>query len=206
MNQWDLLEAIDGWPAATRPPARTRSRWPADADGRGADRAAARERPASTAAHELIVVHVSAGNPFRRWPEPAFIDAGRGARGDVAEPADRAELRPVGSGRGRARIAAAARTALGRAATGCVEFGEFDLAELRALVERSRLFIGGDTGPAAHCRHHRDADSGNIWTDASPRGRRPGAIRGSRPNRSKSQGCRAGRAISGSVSLAIFDV
>jgi ADP-heptose:LPS heptosyltransferase len=28
-----------------------------------------------------------------------------------------------------------------------VEFGEFDIAELRALVERSRLFIGGDTGP-----------------------------------------------------------
>jgi ADP-heptose:LPS heptosyltransferase len=28
-----------------------------------------------------------------------------------------------------------------------VEFGEFGLAELRALVGRSRLFIGGDTGP-----------------------------------------------------------
>jgi ADP-heptose:LPS heptosyltransferase len=28
-----------------------------------------------------------------------------------------------------------------------LEFGEFDLAELRALVGRSRLFIGGDSGP-----------------------------------------------------------
>jgi ADP-heptose:LPS heptosyltransferase len=28
-----------------------------------------------------------------------------------------------------------------------LDFGEFDIAELRALVGRSRLFIGGDTGP-----------------------------------------------------------
>jgi ADP-heptose:LPS heptosyltransferase len=28
-----------------------------------------------------------------------------------------------------------------------VEFGEFDLAELRALIGRARLFVGGDTGP-----------------------------------------------------------
>ncbi len=28
-----------------------------------------------------------------------------------------------------------------------LEFGDVDLAELRALVERSALFIGGDSGP-----------------------------------------------------------
>ena len=28
-----------------------------------------------------------------------------------------------------------------------VDFGEFDLRELKALVERSALFVGGDTGP-----------------------------------------------------------
>ena len=28
-----------------------------------------------------------------------------------------------------------------------IDFGEFDIGELRALVGRSRLFIGGDTGP-----------------------------------------------------------
>jgi ADP-heptose:LPS heptosyltransferase len=28
-----------------------------------------------------------------------------------------------------------------------LQFGDFDLAELRALVARSRLFVGGDTGP-----------------------------------------------------------
>ena len=45
------------------------------------------------------------------------------------------------------RIAAAARQALAGAAARIVDFGEFDLAELRALVARSRLFVGGDTGP-----------------------------------------------------------
>jgi ADP-heptose:LPS heptosyltransferase len=36
---------------------------------------------------------------------------------------------------------------LNEAAGQIVAFGEFDLAQLRALVGRSRVFIGGDTGP-----------------------------------------------------------
>ena len=28
-----------------------------------------------------------------------------------------------------------------------LDFGDIDLAELRALIERSGLFVGGDTGP-----------------------------------------------------------
>ena len=39
------------------------------------------------------------------------------------------------------------RQALGPDAGRIVDFGEFDLAELRALIGRSRLFVGGDTGP-----------------------------------------------------------
>ena len=45
------------------------------------------------------------------------------------------------------RIAAAARQQLGGVADRIVDLGEFDLQELRALIGRSRLFIGGDTGP-----------------------------------------------------------
>jgi len=46
------------------------------------------------------------------------------------------------------RIAATARDLLPTAARARVaDFGEFNLAELRALIGRSRLFIGGDTGP-----------------------------------------------------------
>ena len=46
-----------------------------DAAGPGARRRAIAQRldaAGVTPEHELIVVHVSAGNPFRRWPEPAF--------------------------------------------------------------------------------------------------------------------------------------
>ena len=40
-----------------------------------------------------------------------------------------------------------ARTRLGADNGRIVDLGEFDLQELRALIERSRLFVGGDTGP-----------------------------------------------------------
>ena len=45
------------------------------------------------------------------------------------------------------RIAADTRSRLGAAAGRVVDLGEFDLQELRALIGRSRLFVGGDTGP-----------------------------------------------------------
>ncbi len=146
VNQWDLLEAIDGWPLGTPDAARDGVEMAPDAA------AAARIGPrldaaGITAAHELVVAHVSAGNPFRRWPEPAFstLIAGLAA----GSPMRRIILSSGPSDREAAdRIAAAARQALGPAAADrVVDFGEFDLAELRVLVERSRLFVGGDTGP-----------------------------------------------------------
>jgi len=96
--------------------------------------------------HEVIVVHVSAGNPFRRWPEGAFV---RLIATLAAVPGRRLILSSGPSDRQAAdRIARGARAALGPAeAANVVDFGDFDLAELRALVTRSRLFIGGDTGP-----------------------------------------------------------
>jgi ADP-heptose:LPS heptosyltransferase len=145
VNQWDLLEAIDGWPSGGPDPARDRVEMLQDpsADTRIAQRL---ERAGVTAQHELIVVHVSAGNVFRRWPEPAFtaliagLAAASTARRIVLSsgPSDRAAA---------ARVSAAARETLGVAADRIVEFGEFDLPELRTLVARSRLFVGGDTGP-----------------------------------------------------------
>lgn len=145
VNQWDLLEAIAGWPGAAPDPAQDRVEMPleADADRRIAARLAAH---GIGPAEELIVAHVSAGNPFRRWPEPAFVElitalASASARRRIvlsSGPSDRPAA---------ARIAAAARQALGGAAGRIVDFGEFDLAGLRALVARGRLFIGGDTGP-----------------------------------------------------------
>jgi ADP-heptose:LPS heptosyltransferase len=46
------------------------------------------------------------------------------------------------------RIARAARGTLGPTRAGQVlEFGDVDLPELRALVARSALYVGGDSGP-----------------------------------------------------------
>jgi len=144
-NQWDLVEAIPGW---TQGPAeRTRDAvemaLEPGADVRMGERlAAAGVAPDD----ELIVLHVSAGNPFRRWPEAFFAET---AAALAAGSARRRLVFSSGpSDRGAAlRIAADARTRLGAAAGRIIDLGEFDLQELRALIGRSRLFVGGDTGP-----------------------------------------------------------
>ncbi|MDQ3346703.1 MAG: hypothetical protein M3545_01915, partial [Acidobacteriota bacterium] len=67
VNQWDLLEAVEGWPGGGPQPA-------CDAGEMAPDAAAAArierrlQDAGVTPGHELIVAHVSAGNPFRRWP------------------------------------------------------------------------------------------------------------------------------------------
>ncbi len=146
VNQWDLLSAIEGWAGGAADPARDAVEMALDhaADQRIADRLRA---AAIDARHTIIVVHVSAGNPFRRWPEPAFIRMVCALAG--ADPARRIVLSSGPSDRLAAdRIAAAARAELGPAMAGRVpEFGDINLPELRALVARSGLFVGGDTGP-----------------------------------------------------------
>jgi heptosyltransferase I len=145
VNQWDLLEGIDGWPGGEPDPLQDSVEMPLDAAVDA--RVAARLRAAGvTDAHEVVVVHVSAGNPFRRWPEESFA---RLVSGAAAQSARRRVILSSGpSDRdAAARIGAKARAALGGAADRVVDFGEFDLLELRSLVSRSRLFIGGDSGP-----------------------------------------------------------
>ncbi|CAN5700800.1 lipopolysaccharide heptosyltransferase II [soil metagenome] len=145
MNQWDLLEAIDGWPGGPPDPARDAVDMPSDP---GADAAIERRLAAAgiMPSDELILAHVSAGNPFRRWPEPAFTEV----LATLARESPRRRV-IVSSGpsdhAAAVRIAEAARRALGEHAGRIVEFGEFNLSELRSLIARSRLFIGGDTGP-----------------------------------------------------------
>jgi lipopolysaccharide heptosyltransferase II len=145
VNQWDLLEAIPGWRGGAADDTRDSVEMALDpaADARMADRLA---RAGVGPGDELIVLHVSAGNPFRRWPEAFFAEtaatlaAGTARRRLVfsSGPSDREAA---------SRIAADARHRLGAAAGRIIDLGEFDLQELRALVGRSRLFVGGDTGP-----------------------------------------------------------
>ncbi|HEY3884529.1 MAG TPA: glycosyltransferase family 9 protein, partial [Vicinamibacterales bacterium] len=129
-NQWDLLTALPGW--TMRPePGRDGVEMPLDpaADGRIGDRL----RLAGVApGDEVIVMHVSAGNPFRRWPEASFADAASALAADHARrrivfssgPSDRDAA---------ARVAAEARARLGVYSSRVVDLGEFDLQELRAL-------------------------------------------------------------------------
>ena len=146
LNQWDLLAGIEGWPPEDADPARDRVMMPLDADA--ARRIDARLRSAGVApGHQLVVIHVSASNPFRRWPEPAFAEV---VASLVSQSADRRVILSSGPSDRLAadRIVASARDLLPAAARSqVIDFGEFNLAELRVLVERSRLFIGGDTGP-----------------------------------------------------------
>jgi heptosyltransferase II len=96
---------------------------------------------------ELIVIHVSAGNPFRRWPAAAFATL-------AATLARRSPQRRIllTSGPSEAEAASAiarsAREALGvDAAARVVRTEEPGLDDLRALIGRAALYIGGDSGP-----------------------------------------------------------
>ena len=95
--------------------------------------------------HQLVVMHVSAGNPFRRWPQEAFaqtiVDLAR------RDPARRFMVTSGPSDAGAAQaIVDVARTRLGAAAA-AVAHGQFGVAELRALAGRAAVYIGGDSGP-----------------------------------------------------------
>lgn len=95
----------------------------------------------------LIVVHVSAGNSFRRWPAASFVDlVCRLVAGDpqrriilTSGPSDSGAVSAIAN-EARARLLPEQRSAV-------VRCGEFDLAELRSLVGRAALYIGGDSGP-----------------------------------------------------------
>jgi ADP-heptose:LPS heptosyltransferase len=145
-NQWDLLPWVAAALARPADPAR--------------DRVEMRESPAAAVTlarrlealgiaghHRLIVIHVSAGNPFRRWPAEAFVElvARLGAAGQ-----DRRIILTSGPSEADAakRIGSDARALLGTGPDASVIAGEdFTLPELRSLIGRASLFIGGDTGP-----------------------------------------------------------
>jgi predicted lipopolysaccharide heptosyltransferase III len=142
LNQWDLLT-----PLGIEPPDRSQDPVTMAVDAGAATRVNERLGAAGVEpTARLIVMHVSAGNPFRRWPATSFAQTAAALA--VADPRYRVVIT---SGPSEAAAAASvahdAQRRAGAAASRIVRSGEFDLAELRALMDRAALYIGGDSGP-----------------------------------------------------------
>lgn len=142
-NQWDLLI-----PLGIAPPDPRRDPTEMAEDAAAVATVASRLTEAGIRATQtLIVVHVSAGNPFRRWPAGAFAELVEGLA--AADPARRIVVTSGPSDAGaRQRVIEMARSRLAdTGAPAVVDAGEFSLEELRALVSRAALYVGGDSGP-----------------------------------------------------------
>jgi predicted lipopolysaccharide heptosyltransferase III len=141
-NQWDLLSAL-----GINPPDRAAD--PVDMPVDASIAAALAERLAHagvSAGDRLVVMHVSAGNPFRRWPTASFAAVAAGLI--ERDPTRRVVITSGPSDRDAAlRVIDEAQTLLGPRRDRILSCGEFSLTELRALVDRAALYIGGDSGP-----------------------------------------------------------
>ena len=143
VSQWDVL-----LPLGIGPPDPERDGTEMPEDTAAAAWVAQRLAAAGVGSdNPIVVVHVSAGNPFRRWPSASFVElvsrlAATDARRRIiltSGPSDAAAA---------ARIADEARAGLEPSQrAGVVECGEFTLAELRALASRAAVYVGGDSGP-----------------------------------------------------------
>ena len=141
-NQWDLLAPLG---VAPPDPAAFPMEMPVDADALAAVQARLAHAGVSNDA-SLVVIHVSAGNPFRRWPAAHFVELVAALA--LGHPRRRILVTSGPSERDAAgQIIAEARARLGERADQVPSCGEFSLTELRALLDRAALYIGGDSGP-----------------------------------------------------------
>jgi len=142
LNQWDLLGPLGIGPAD---PARNPVTMALDPVA--IQRVDERLRDAGLSNDaRLAVLHVSAGNPFRRWPAERFAEL---AAALATRPAPLHVIVTSGPSEADAasRVALLARRLARDDGERIVRCGEFDLEELAALVTRAHLYIGGDSGP-----------------------------------------------------------
>jgi lipopolysaccharide heptosyltransferase II len=141
-NQWDLLEPLD-----IAAPVRSETPVEMAEDAAGARSVHQRLAAAGvTGDCSIIVMHVSAGNPFRRWPPEHFASVAAALARE--QPSRRIIITSGPSERGAAdAIAAAAQARAEGAGARILRCGEFDLSELRTLMSCAALYIGGDSGP-----------------------------------------------------------
>lgn len=142
LNQWDLV-----LPLGIAPPDpvvdRVRMTPGTEAERGAAARLAGAGVPPDA---PLVVLHVSASNPFRRWPRESFAAV---AAALAAESPSRRIMITAGPSEADAADAIAAEAArrAGAAAAAILRCGEPSLEELQVIMTRAELFIGGDSGP-----------------------------------------------------------
>ncbi|MGE5357777.1 MAG: glycosyltransferase family 9 protein [Bacteroidales bacterium] len=143
VNQWDLLAPLG---IGAPDPSEDATEMPEQADAAGR---VARwlEGVGYGGDPALIVLHVSAGNPFRRWPVAAFTEL-------VVRLLNESPGRWVAVTSGPSDMQAAARVCVDArgqvapdAARRILHASDLGLADLRSLIGRAALFIGGDSGP-----------------------------------------------------------
>ena len=145
LSQWDLMPAIDtAFPAE---PDRTADRVEMPVDPAAAARVAAQwARADIPESARVIVIHVSAGNPFRRWPEASFAELAS----DLVRRSERRWVLLTGGPSDRdatSRVLADARGRAGASAARLLDAETWSIDELRAACERAALYVGGDSGP-----------------------------------------------------------
>jgi ADP-heptose:LPS heptosyltransferase len=141
-NQWDLLAPLGIAEPANPDQAPVEMAADPDADARVT---ALLADTGFLPPARLIVVHVSASNPFKRWPASHFVEllvrllAGSSDRRAcvVSGPSEPEAARQVLAG-----VEARLPDASGR-----LMAPQLSLSELRALVARAAVYIGGDSGP-----------------------------------------------------------
>ena len=144
-SMWDLAAVVDR--SFTDPPTPARDRLEMPVMPAAAAAVARRLKQLGvTDADEIVVVHGSAGNEIRRkWPETAIAAVAR-----TLSAVDRRVVLVVGSHQDAAtldRIVTSAQSD-GETPAGRVHAASgWPLDELRALMDRAALFVGGDSGP-----------------------------------------------------------
>jgi len=144
LNQWDLLAPIDEAFRTPPQPNTDRIEMPVSAAAREA--VAMRLASLGLAPNDrLVVVHATAGNEFRRWPEASFARV-------IASLASRGRdwlVAVLGSAGDAAIIDDIVRQAHAQASgtVRIVPIVGWPLDQVRALMDRAALFVGGDSGP-----------------------------------------------------------
>jgi predicted lipopolysaccharide heptosyltransferase III len=144
-NQWDLLGPVDAAFADPPDPDRDRVEMPVSDRARAAT-AARLQSIGMPPSAQIVVLHVGAGNAFRRWAPDKFATvartlAGGGTNRWIIVLGSQADADVV------AGVMKAAPAAGSDGVTRIVPAVGWPLEDVRALMDRAILFVGGDSGP-----------------------------------------------------------